>query len=169
MNPTTHQFSSIPLVVVRVEFLLSELSEGIPQSIGRVAGWIESTSHSIAGPPIVAYPRVDMANSITTEIGFPVESHHAIAKGEFLETETPAGRYLCLDHTGAPDTLVQANADLQRWAGSNNLKLDVRREHEVEYWAGRFEQILTGPNEESDQARWVTRIMYKVSDTQGTV
>jgi hypothetical protein len=69
-----------------------------------------------------------------------------------------------MTHTGAPDTLVTATAELLDWAAARGLAWDVSQTDEGESWGCRLEFYLTNPAEQPDVSTWQTQLAFRLAD-----
>jgi DNA gyrase inhibitor GyrI len=92
---------------------LGSVADRIPE----IFGWLGARGIAPAGPPFFRYNVVDMEGQLEVEAGVPVAA--AIDDdGDIRAGTLPAGQFAVMTHTGAPDTLVAANADLLAWPRS---------------------------------------------------
>lgn len=139
------------------------VQDSIQDSIQRVAKYLSATGLEPSGVPFVRYIFINMMEKLTIEAGFPLEKCHSPSDRSLVAGVIPSGDYVCSRHVGPPESLVTANAELQQWVRSNGIALDVRVEGRGEYWAGRFEHLLLGPESERDPKEWVTQLAYRMA------
>ena len=163
-EPWIETRSEQPYIACRKDVSMGSLGSEIKSGIERVATHLKRADIEPAGPPFIRYLYIDMKEKLGIEVGFPVSESARPADSSLVRGFIPTGRYLCNDHIGAPDTMVHANAELQRWAEDQQAELDVRAEDSGERWAGRFEHLLVGPETEANPQRWVTQLAYRLVD-----
>src|SRR5215469_10851271 len=121
----------------------------VAHRIPEIFGWLGARDIAPAGPPFFRYHVVDMERQLQVEAGVPVAS--AVEDDGAIRAGTlPAGRFAIMTHTGAPDTLAAATAELLDWAEARGLAWDVSRTDAGEQWGCRVEFYLTNPAEQPD-------------------
>jgi effector-binding domain-containing protein len=106
---------------------------------------------------------IDMERQLQVEVGVPVAA--AVEDdGDVRGGTLPAGRYAVMMHTGAPDTLGAATADLLRWAEGRGLAFDMSQTDAGESWGSRVEFYLTDPAEQPDVSKWQTQLAFRLAD-----
>ena len=76
-----------------------------------IFSWLGARGIAPVGPPFFRYHVVDMERQLQVEAGVPVAS--AVEDDDAIRAGTlPAGRFAIMTHTGAPDTLAAATAEL---------------------------------------------------------
>jgi len=138
---------------------LGSVADRIPE----IFGWLGGHGIAPAGPPFFRYHVIDMERQLQVEVGVPVAS--AIEDDAAIRAGTlPAGRFAVMTHTGAPDTLVGATAELLDWAKARGLQWDVSQVEAGEQWGCRLELYLTNPAEEPDMGKWETQLAFRLAD-----
>ena len=138
---------------------LGSVADRIPE----IFGWLGARGIAPAGPPFFRYHVVDMEGQLEVEVGVPVAS--AIHDdGDIRAGTLPAGRFAVMTHTGAPDTLVAATADLLAWAQERGLTWDMSPTDAGERWGCRVEFYLTNPAEQPDLTKWQTQLAFRLAD-----
>lgn len=158
-----------PELVVRPEqhFAALRLQVPIPfgnylqPAWGEVIDWLVSQGTEPAGPPFIRYLTTDMTRKLDIEVGFPVEKALQ-ANGRITTGSFPAGQYAVLLYSGSytNDGLVKATASLLEWAKENHIQWQTAMVEGVEWWRARFESYLTDPEQEPDQEKWQTEIIF---------
>lgn len=157
-NPRIEQRPEQPYAGIRVRVTHPELGRAVPPLWPEVFGWLAQHGAAPAGPPFIRYLVVDMDGELEVEAGVPVAAPVA-GDGRVVAGVLPAGRWAALLHTGHPQELVAANAELQRWGAEKGLRWQV----EGDVWSGRIESSLTDPAREPDPGRWQTDVAYLVA------
>jgi effector-binding domain-containing protein len=151
-----------PYVAVTRSLTMAELEGTLPPLISDVFGWLADHGHQPAGPPFWKYNVIDMAAKLEVEVGVAVAN--AVAGDDLVGAGVvPAGRYVTVVHTGPPDSLEEATRELLEWATARGLTWDVTVADDGEHWAARLEEYLTDPAQEPDQARWQTRLAFRLA------
>jgi effector-binding domain-containing protein len=135
----------------------------VAHRIPEIFGWLGAHGIAPAGPPFFRYHVIDMQRELQVEVGVPVASPVA-DEGEVRAGTLPAGRFAVMTHTGAPNTLVAATAELLDWAQAQGLAWDVSRTDAGEHWGCRVEFYLTNPAEEPDASKWQTQLAFRLAD-----
>ena len=135
----------------------------VAHRIPEIFGWLGAHGIAPAGPPFFRYHVIDMQRELQVEVGVPVASP-AADEGEVRAGTLPAGRFAVMTHTGAPNTLVAATAELLDWAQAQGLAWDVSRTDAGEHWGCRVEFYLTNPAEEPDASKWQTQLAFRLAD-----
>lgn len=143
---------------IRVRVTWPEIGGIVPPLWPEVFGWLGRKGVAPSGPPFILYLRVDMEGEMEVIAGVPVAVPLA-GDGRVEVGAVPAGRYAVLVHTGPPEELVEANAEIQRWGEENGIRWQV----EGERWGGRVEYSLTDPAQEPDRTKWQTEVAYMVA------
>jgi len=154
--------AAAPYVAIRVQVPMDQLGEVVPPLNQEVFGWLAQRGVAPGAPPFWKYNVIDMARGLEIEAGVtvpqPLEGDGRVVAGVL-----PAGRYVTLHHTGAPDTLMGANGDLQDWAAKQDLTFDVTPSPEGDRWGCRLEIYLTDPREEPDLSKWETLLAFRLT------
>jgi effector-binding domain-containing protein len=148
---------------IRAEVSMDGFGDLLGPMWGEVFGWLGSRGIEPAGPPLIRYDVIDMQRGMEIEVGVPVgapvEGDDRVTGG-FL----PGGRYAALSYFGDYSGLVGANAALQEWAASEDLRFDQWTTDRGDAFGGRIESYLTDPDEEPDPAKWQTDVAYRLAD-----
>jgi effector-binding domain-containing protein len=128
-----------------------------------VFGWLAGQGIAPAGPPFFRYNVIDMARAMEMEVGVPVADVLA-APPPFVTGTLPEGRYATTVHTGHPDELISATADLLAWADEQGLTWDMAETPTGERWTSRLEWYLTDPAGEPDMTKWRTELAFRLAD-----
>ena len=138
---------------------VGSVADRIPEIFGRLG----ARGITPAGPPFFRYLVIDMERQLLVEAGVPVAS--AVEDdGEIRGGTLPAGRFAVVTHTGAPETLVAANAALLDWAEARGLAWDMSHTDAGEKWGWRLENYLTDPAEQPDTSKWQTELAFRLAD-----
>ena len=135
----------------------------VADRIPEIFSWLGARGIAPAGPPFFRYHVVDMERQLQVEVGVPVAS--AVEDDGAIRAGTlPAGRFAIMTHTGAPDTLAAATAELLGWAEARELAWDMSRTDAGEHWGCRLEFYLTNPAEQPDASKWQTQLAFRLAD-----
>lgn len=135
----------------------------VADRIPEIFGWLGARGIAPAGPPFFRYHIIDMERQLQVEAGVPVAA--AVENdGDVRAGTLPAGRFAVVTHTGAPDTLYAATAELLAWAEERGLAWDVTETDEGERWGCRAEFYLTDPAEQADMSQWQTQLAFRLAD-----
>jgi effector-binding domain-containing protein len=135
----------------------------VADRIPEIFSWLGPRGIAPAGPPFFRYNIVNMEGQLQVEAGVPVAS--AVQDdGDISAGTLPAGRFAVMTHTGAPNTLVAATAELLDWASARGLAWDVSRTEVGVKWGCRLEFYLTNPAEQPDASRWQTQLAFRLAD-----
>jgi effector-binding domain-containing protein len=138
---------------------LGSVADRIPE----IFGWLGARGITPVGPPFFRYLVVDMERQLLVEAGVPVAS--AVEDdGDIRGGILPAGRFAVMTHTGAPETLLTANAALLDWAEAGGLTWDVSQTDAGEKWGCRLESYLTDPGDQPDTGKWQTELAFRLAD-----
>ncbi|MBO0834736.1 MAG: GyrI-like domain-containing protein [Actinobacteria bacterium] len=138
---------------------LGSVADRIPE----IFGWLGARHITPTGPPFFRYHIIDMERKLHVEAGVPVAS--AVEDdGDVHAGTLPAGRYAVMTHTGAPDSLLAATAQLLDWANARGLAFDVSPTEAGESWGCRLESYLTDPSEQPDTSKWQTELAFRLAD-----
>jgi effector-binding domain-containing protein len=138
---------------------LGSVADRIPE----IFGWLGARGIAPAGPPFFRYHIIDMQRQLQVEVGIPVAAPVA-DEGDVSAGTLPAGRFVVMMHTGAPDTLGTATAELLAWAEARGLAWDVTETDEGERWGCRVEFYLTDPAVQPDMSQWQTQLAFRLVD-----
>jgi effector-binding domain-containing protein len=135
----------------------------VADRIPEIFGWLGQRGIAPTGPPFFRYHVIDMERQLVVEAGVPVATQ-VEADGDIRAGTLPAGQFAVMTHTGAPDTLVAATADLLAWAKERGLTWDVSPTDAGDSWGCRVEFYLTNPAEQPDASRWQTELAFLLAD-----
>lgn len=135
----------------------------VADRIPEIFGWLGTRGIAAAGPPFFRYHIVDMERQLQVEAGVPVASA-VDGDGDIRAGTLPAGRFAVLTHTGAPDTLMAATAELLEWAQARGLSWDLSRTEAGDRWGCRVEFYLTNPAGQPDTSKWQTELAFRLAD-----
>jgi effector-binding domain-containing protein len=135
----------------------------VADRIPEIFGWLGPRGVAPAGPPFFRYHVIDMERQLLVEAGVPVASPIQ-DDGEIRAGTLPAGRFASMTHTGAPDTLAAATAELLDWAQAHGLDWDVSPTDAGQRWGCRLEFYLTNPAEQPDPGKWQTQLAFRLAD-----
>ena len=125
-------------------------------------GWLGAHGHEPVGPPFWKYNVIDMDAELDVEVGVPVAT--VVAGDDVVGAGVlPAGKYVTVVHTGPPADLEDATRELLEWADAQGLTWDVTTGEDGEHWTARLEEYLTDPAQEPDQAKWQTRLAFRLA------
>jgi effector-binding domain-containing protein len=137
--------------------------DSVADRIPEIFSWLGARGIAPAGPPFLRYHLIDMERQLQVEAGVPVAS--AVEDDGAIRAGTlPAGRFAIMTHTGAPDTMVAATAELHDWAKARGLAWDMSRTDAGEHWGCRLEFFLTNPAEQPDASKWQTQLAFRLAD-----
>lgn len=158
-EPKLEQRAAQPYVGIRSQVSMQELGSVLPPLIGEVFAFLGKQGVEPAGPPFWRYLIVDMEKKLEVDVAVPVAAALP-GEGRVIADVLPAGRYATVLHTGHPDELEGATADLLAWAEKQGItwKMDGER------WAGRVEWYLTDPDTEPDMHKWQTELAFLTID-----
>jgi effector-binding domain-containing protein len=135
----------------------------VADRIPELFGWLGARGIAPAGAPFFRYHVVDMERQLHVEAGVPVASP-AEDDGDVRAGKLPAGQFVVMTHTGAPDTLQAATAELLAWADARGLAFELSRTDAGEEWGCRLERYLTDPAEQPDPSKWQTQLAFRLAD-----
>ena len=162
MAPEVTQRAAQPYAGISAWVTMETISS-VADRIPEIFGWLGAHGIAPAGPPFFRYHVIDMQRALQVEAGVPVASA-VDDEGEVRAGTLPAGRFAVMTHTGAPDTLVAATAELLGWAQVRGLAWDVSQTDAGEHWGCRVEFYLTNPAEEPDAGKWQTQLAFRLAD-----
>ena len=149
-------------VAIRTQVTMEKIGTEVPPLNQEVFGWLGQQGASPSGPPFWKYNVIDMARGLEIEAGVTVASPLA-GDGRVIAGVLPAGRYVTLDHVGAPETLMGATGSLLDWAAGQDLRFDVSPSPQGERWGCRLEIYLTDPRAEPDLSKWETVLAFRLA------
>ena len=150
-----------PYVAVRRAVKIP-FSKDIDKAMGTLFSSVEAQKIQTVGPVIFKYNIVKMPE-LEIEFGILTDGV-AVASGELVAGELPAGRYAQLTYLGSYNHLIKANAALIDWARSNGHAFDVREQADGDHFASRVEFYLNGPDDEPDPNKLETIVAIKLKD-----
>lgn len=152
-------------VGIRIMVTMSGLGAAIPQLLDEAEAWMTERRVVAAGAPLLRYHAIDMDAELDIAIGFPV-TQVVHGDGRIVAEAIPAGRYASLIYTGA-DNGVAGNRALIDWIAGQGLRMDCRDDGGADRFAGRFEVLLDGPDDDPDPATWRTEVAIRIADADG--
>lgn len=162
MAPRIVERAEQPYVAISGEVTMQTIAS-VADRLGEVFGWLGERGIPPAGAPFFKYNRIDMDQELQVEAGVPVPSPVQGA-GQVRAGALPAGRYASVTHVGHPDQLVQATADLLRWAEEQGLTWDMTETPDGQRWGCRLEVYHTDPAEQPDLSKWETELLFRLQN-----
>jgi effector-binding domain-containing protein len=162
-EPTIATRTAEPYVAIKVQVAMEKIGEVVPPLNQEVFEWLRQRGVAPGAPPFWKYNVIDMERALEIEAGVTVPQP-LDGDGRVIAGVLPAGRYVTLHHTGAPDTLMGATGDLQDWAAKQDLAFDVTPAPEGDRWGCRLEIYLTDPREQPDLSKWETLLAFRLQD-----
>lgn len=159
-EPVITERPAQPYVAIAASVTMADLGSVVPPLNGEVFAWLAARGIAPAGPPFWRYTVVDMERELSVEAGVAVSSPVAGDDERVLAGVLPAGRYVTMRHTGHPDTLASATAELLAWAAAKGLSFDSDGTH----WGCRLESYLTDPATQPDMTKWETVLSFRLAD-----
>lgn len=150
-----------PFAAIRLTLKQPEIPQKAPPLNDEVMAWLKAHGAAPAGAPFFNYTRMGPGDDMEMEVGWPTASVLK-ADGKVTTGTLPAGRYATVRYTGPYDGLYNAHSQLHEWLGKQGM---APRD-----WgssAGRstlLEIYETDPGEEPDPQKWVTDIVFRLSD-----
>jgi uncharacterized protein YdhG (YjbR/CyaY superfamily)/effector-binding domain-containing protein len=144
-----------PYVAIRRQVAMREIAIVLPPLLNDVFVWLTKKGIQPAGAPFWRYLVVDMKGELEIDVAVPV----AVAPpsdNHIVVDVLPAGRYATVLHSGHPDGLQKATAELLAWAKSKDIGWQMNRGR----WGGRVERYLTDPASEPDVTKWQTELAF---------
>lgn len=158
-QPQLEDRAAQPYVAIPVRVPMTDIGNVVPPLIPEVLDWVARNGIAPAGPPFFRFVVINMAGNLEIEAGVPtattIEGDDRLRAGSL-----PAGRYATALHTGPPDDLVNATADLLAWAEANGIVWQVAESPDGEVWGARVEFYLTDPRDAPDMATWQTQLAF---------
>src|SRR5262249_14780786 len=133
---------------------------------GEMFAWLGARGVTPAGAPFIRYHVIDMAALMDVEVGVPV-ANVLEGDGRVCAGVLPAGRYAVLIYTGVKNGIA-GNAVLIDWADEQGIVWDAWDAEKGQAFRGRYEVLLTNPEEEPDQEQWETEVAIRLADQQPT-
>jgi effector-binding domain-containing protein len=165
--PKLEERDEQPYAAIAVRVTMSEIGAKVPPLVPEVFGWLGQRGIAPSGPPFFRYLVIDMRGILEIEAGVPtavaVTGDGRVRAGSF-----PAGRYATAVHTGHPDELVAATAELLAWAEANEISWQIEESPAGDVWGARIEFYLTDPREEPDMAKWQTELVFLTAPNSAT-
>jgi effector-binding domain-containing protein len=138
---------------------ISTVADRLPE----IFGWLAARGIAPAGPPFFRYHVIDMERELLVEAGVPVAAP-VEAEGNIGPGTLPSGQFAVMTHTGAPNTLIAATAELLAWGEERGLAWDVSPTDAGDSWGCRAEFYLTDPAEQPDTSQWQTELAFRLAD-----
>ncbi len=143
--------SEQPVLLIREQASLDELSTIIPRAIDEVHGHMQAVGATFAGPPLVVYPQMDEGGTGIVETGWPVDRE--FPGGGRVEFATlPACTVIAYTHRGPYDEL----------GGAHRALWELVEREGLETIGGPREIYPTDPKEVPDPADWLTEIQIPI-------
>jgi effector-binding domain-containing protein len=153
-----------PYVAIRRQVTMQDFSSVIDQTVPEVFAWLGKHGVATAGPPLIRYLVINMADKLEIELGVPVATDITVDDGVSAGV-LPAGRYASLVYTGDCSGLVSANKVLLDWGAEKGLVWDATTVDTGDAFGARFESYRTDPRTEPDSSKWQTEVAIRVADT----
>jgi effector-binding domain-containing protein len=147
-------------VGIRKQVRMKELGSLLPPLTEDVFAWLDKKGLQSAGAPFWRYLIVDMERKLEIDVGIPV-AERVRGEGCILADTLPAGMYAMLLHTGHPDELEDATAQLLAWAEEK----DIRWKMDGPEWQGRVEWYYSTPEIEPDMTKWETELAFLTEES----
>jgi effector-binding domain-containing protein len=161
-EPKVEQRAEKHYAGIRTQVPMKQLSKAIPELTDEVLAWLAQHGIEPAGPSIVRYHVIDMADKMEMEMGMivdkPVPGDDRVKAGML-----PAGRYASLIFTGVRNG-YEGNKRLIGWAQEQGLEWDRWDDPNGDAFASRYEALLTNPDQQPDMSKWETEVAIKVKD-----
>ena len=153
-----------PYVAIRTQVAIP-FGAVLPKLWAEVETWLAHRDGGTADIPIIRYYTTDMSTKLDLDVGFMVPSALP-GEGRITAGFLPAGRYAVLTYTGPyrGKGLVKASAALLEWAAKNHLTWQNFTIDGAEWWGGRAEFYLTGPNQGPDSKKWQTELAFLTAE-----
>jgi len=149
---------------VRDRLLRGELVDAAPRLLSEVFAFLRGHQIPTSGAPLIRYLVVDYnTGEVEIDVGVPVHIAALPADHRVRLRQIPAGLFATVVHSGSYSTLMETTAKLLDWAKKNNVRWQVRDDHNVTQWGGRIEHYLVGPPTESNANNWRTEIAILLS------
>ena len=155
--PRLEQRPARPYAAIRARVTMSEIADTLPPLTGEVLTWLQARGVSPDGPELWRYLIIDMDEELTIDVGFAVPTI-LDADDRVVTGELPGGTYAVAGFHGHPDGLLQATAELRRWAEESGVTWDMHRDGPREVWASRIEWYLNP--EETHLDDWDTELAF---------
>jgi effector-binding domain-containing protein len=146
-------------VAIRKFVTMAEIGPTLPPLIGDVFAWLAEKGIQPSGAAFWRYNVVEMDKKLEIDVAVPVASavkDTVKGEGEIIADVLPAGTYALMLHTGHPDELEEATANLLAWAE----KKDIQWKMNGERWGGRVEWYYSEPDIEPDMTKWETELAF---------
>lgn len=158
-TPRIEQRCEQPYLGIPVETSMDQLAQVIATHLEELETWMRAEGISATGAPFVRYRRIKMPELLVIEVCLPVQTAPP-GDGRVRGNAIPEGPYAVGVHEGPVEGLVEANAQLQRWAREQGLELLTQDSGDVEGWTSRIETYLGDPQGDSDAGQSRTEIAY---------
>lgn len=164
-DPTIIERAEQPYVGVKLTVQMHSIGMQAPPLIGELFGWLGQRGIAPAGAPFFKYDIIDMERHMHLTVGIPVETP---VEGEdrVHGGMLPAGRFATLTYIGnvRGNGLVEATSALLDWGKANDVKWDRHDVEAGDAWACRLEIYESDPDEEPDESKWRTDLVFKLAD-----
>jgi effector-binding domain-containing protein len=149
------QYVAIAAAITMEEFSV------VPGLSHDVYGWLGGQGLTPSGPSFVRILTSDMAAKLDIEVGVTVDG--AVTGDERMVVGSiPQGTYGTLVYGAADqDEHIQANAQLQTWAGEHRLEWAMVHTSSGDVWGGRFQFYLEDQSTEDNQ---IFELIYLVTE-----
>jgi len=152
-----------PYAYITFTVTMQQMQKPADEGFPALFGWLAQHGITPVAAPFYNYRRIDMAKTLDVEAGVPVD-RLGEGDGTVRFGTLPAGRFVVVTHTGHFDGLYDATSKLIGWARDNGVQWDVEERPDGDHFACRLEIYETDPSAESDPAKWVTPLVFKVKD-----
>lgn len=157
-----------PYVAIAATTSIQEEAQTVTALMQDMQAWLTKRRIQTAGPPFVRYRLINMPNRLDIEVGFPLTAPVAVTTEEHLLFDVlPKGQYGVLVYTGPLDGLIEANAQLQRWAKAQGIAWQASETEAGTEWAARTETMLmvSDPADKPNESQ--VEIAYLVESATG--
>lgn len=160
-SPTITERPATPYVAITAKVTMDAIATVVPPLTQEVFAWLQSREIAPVGAPFWKYNIIDMERGLEIEAGVataePVDGDARVHAGVL-----PEGRYATLLHVGHPKTLMDATAQLLKWADEQGLTWDVSPSPDGERWGCRLEIYHDEPGQ--DMNEWETELAFRLAD-----
>lgn len=161
-DPKIETRAAQPTVGIRTRTPHQNLSTVIPQLLDETEAWLLEQGAAPKHTPFIRYHVIDMEGEMDIEVGWPVDAP-LTASGRIITGAIPAGRYASLIYTDVTKG-IEGNGVLIDWAEEQGLQWDAWDVPEGHAFAGRFEFLIDGPDDDPDPTNWRTEVTIKLAD-----
>jgi effector-binding domain-containing protein len=166
-GPTIVARPEQPYVAIRATMPMNEMDEAAPRLFREIQTWVSEKALICTGAPILKHNVIDMERELELEFGVPI-AEPVPGDDRVISGVLPSGRYATIlyrgPYGGPDDDLLHANGALIDWGMKHGIKWDSQQIPAGERFACRLEIYLTGPDTESDPAKWETEVTIKIAD-----